>query len=48
MANQTWSVDGNVDDSAKIALVDGDTIAIDTNAVLTQNSDSRCTVNTGY
>jgi hypothetical protein len=41
MANQTVSVNRNMDDAAIAGLVDGDDITIDSGAKLTINSDSR-------
>lgn len=41
MANQTVSVNRNMDDAAINGLLNGEDIAINTNAVLTINSDSR-------
>lgn len=41
MANQTVSVNRNMDDAAISGLLNGEDIAINTNAVLTINSDSR-------
>jgi len=41
MANQTWSVSANFDDTAKLGLINSDVATIDSGATLTINSDTR-------
>jgi len=41
MANQTWSANGNFDDAGKLGLANGETVTVDSGAVLTINSDMR-------